>query len=119
MGHHPIAKARLVAREFKTGDTRGELFARTPGVMAMRTVISRAITRCEDGAKRSIMLADVKAAFLSGDARRSLYVELPSGPSNWVHRWSFRKALRIRVVRVEAKNPTSSIISWCLHAFGP
>ena len=31
----------------------------------------------ENGAKRSIMLADVKTAFLNGDARRSLYVELP------------------------------------------
>ena len=74
---HPIAKARLVAREFSTGDKRGELFAGTPGLMAMRTVIFRAMTRCENGAKRSIMLADVKTAFLYGDARRSLYVELP------------------------------------------
>ena len=41
------------------------------------------------------------------------------GTSGIQSRWSFRKALRIRVVRVEAKNPTSSIISWCLHAFGP
>ena len=32
---HPIAKARLVAREFNTGDKRGELFAGTPGLMAM------------------------------------------------------------------------------------
>ena len=48
-----------------------------------------------------------------------LCMEVASGPSNSVHRWSFRKAPRTRVVRVEAKNPTSSIISWCLHAFGP
>ena len=54
---HPIAKARLVAREFNTGDKRGESFAGTPGLMAMRTVISRAMTRCENGAKRSTMLA--------------------------------------------------------------
>ena len=65
---HPIAKARLLAREFNTADKRGELFAGTPGLMAMRTVISRAMTRCENGAKRSIMLADVKTAFLYGDA---------------------------------------------------
>ena len=39
--------------------------------------------------------------------------------ANWVHRWSFRKAPRTRVGRVEAQNPTSSITSWCLHAFGP
>ena len=67
----------LVAREFNTGNKRGALFAGTPGLMAMRTAISRAITRCENGAKRSIMLADVKTAFLYGDARRSSYVELP------------------------------------------
>ena len=35
------------------------------------------MTKCENGAKRSIMRADVKIAFLYGDARRSLYVELP------------------------------------------
>ena len=73
---HPTAFARLVAREFNTGDKRGELFAGTPGLIAMRTVISRAM-KCEDGAKRSVMLADVTTAFLYGDARRSLYVELP------------------------------------------
>ena len=82
---HPIAKARLVAREFNTGDKRGELFAGTPGLMAMRTVISRAMKRCENGATRSIMLADVKTAF-----RRSLYVELPrEGPLTSI--WSFRR----------------------------
>ena len=32
--------------------------------------------KCEKGAARSIMLADVQSAFLHGDARRSLHVEL-------------------------------------------
>ena len=49
---HPVAKARLEAREFNTGDKRGELFAGTPGLMAMRAVISRAMTRCETGARK-------------------------------------------------------------------
>ena len=49
---HPIAKARLLAREFNTGDKRGELFAGTPGLMAMRTVISRVMTKCENGTRR-------------------------------------------------------------------
>ena len=73
---HPIAKARAVAREFNTGDKRGDVFTGTPGLIAMRRVISRAMTKCEKGARRSIMLADVKSAFLHGDARRSLHVEL-------------------------------------------
>ena len=61
---HP--KASLVAHEFNTGDKRGELFVGTPGLMAMRTMISRAMTKCEKRAKRSVMLADVKTAFLFG-----------------------------------------------------
>ena len=65
---HPIAKARLVAREFNTGDKRGKLFAGTPGLMAMRTVISGAMTKCEDGAKRSIMLANVKTVWRRKEA---------------------------------------------------
>ena len=68
----PTAKARLVAREFNNGQEH-------PGLMAMRTVISRAMTTCVNGARRAIMLADVKTAFLYSDARRSLYVELPPG----------------------------------------
>ena len=72
----PIAKARLVAREFNTGDKRGELFAGTPGLMAMRAVI-QAMTKHVNGTRRATKLADVKTAFLYGEARRSLYVELP------------------------------------------
>ena len=62
----PIAKARLVAREFNTADKRGELFAGTPGLMAMRTVISRAMTKGENGANRTIMLADVDDLLCTG-----------------------------------------------------
>ena len=35
------------------------------------------MTRCENGATRSILLTDVKTAFLYGDAMRSFYVECP------------------------------------------
>ena len=49
---HLIAKASLVARKFNTGEKHGELFARAPGLMAMRTVISRAMTRCENGGEK-------------------------------------------------------------------
>ena len=49
---HPIAKARLVSCEFNTGDKGGELFAGTLGLMAMRAVISRAMTKCENGGEK-------------------------------------------------------------------
>ena len=48
---HPIAKARLVAREFNTGDKRGGLFGGTPGLMAMRRECGEKINyagRCPD-----------------------------------------------------------------------
>ena len=48
---HPIAKARLVPRESNTGNKRGVIFAGTRGMMAMRTVISRVMTKREGGAK--------------------------------------------------------------------
>ena len=83
---HPIAKARLVAHKFNTGEKRGELFAGTPGLMAMRTVISQAMTNCEKGAKISIVLADVKTAFLYGDARRSLYFDPVSASGRYVEK---------------------------------
>ena len=50
--------------------------------------------------------------------RICLYMEEASGSSSWVHR-SFLKALRTRVGRAEARNPASSITSWCRRAFGP
>ena len=66
-----------MAREFNNGDKRGELFVGIPGLMAMGAEISGAMTKRVKGTRRAIMLADVKTAFLHGDARRSLYVELP------------------------------------------
>ena len=45
--------------------------------MAMRPVASRAMTKHVNDTRRAIMLSDVETAFLHGDARRSLYVELP------------------------------------------
>ena len=56
----PIAKARLVARELKTGDKRRDVFAGTPGLMAMRAVGSRAMTKHVNGTRSAIILADVK-----------------------------------------------------------
>ena len=40
----PIIKARLVAREFAAGDKRDDLFARTPGLNALRYAVSQAAT---------------------------------------------------------------------------
>ena len=77
MGHHQQRDRRTSHCQGNTEDKCGELFAETQGLMAMRTVISRAMMRCEDATRRSIMSTVVKTAFLYGDARTSLHVELP------------------------------------------
>ena len=82
---HPVAKARLVAHEFNTGDNRGELFAGTPRFDGHANSDFPSDGRRENGARKSIMLADVKTAFLDGDARRSLYVESCHLKTPWKH----------------------------------
>lgn len=75
----PIIKARYVAREFVSkAIDRDELYAATPGLMTMRLLLSRmASTRAGNGGHRCGMILDVKGAFLYGDARRRIYIELP------------------------------------------
>ena len=43
----------------------------------MRTLLSTAATLTNEGRKRALMIADIKTAFLYGDARRALFIELP------------------------------------------
>ena len=77
----PIAKGTPCGTGVQHLRQTCELFVGTPGLMAMRAVGSRAVTKHVNGTRRAIMLADVKTDFLCGDARRSLYVELlPEDP---------------------------------------
>ena len=71
----PRVKARLVAQEFQTSEMKDELFAGTPGLSAIRFILSEtASTRTED---TRLMLMDVTGAFLYGYMRRRVYIELP------------------------------------------
>ena len=74
----PVAKARLVAREFVSSRIdRDTLFSGTPGLSSFRLVASRAATRSRGGRQRILMVLDVKTAFLYGQAKRNLFIELP------------------------------------------
>ena len=75
---NPQIKARLVCREFAEKDGRdGELFAGTPGLMAVRLLLSM---HCTGKLPNKILaLLDVKGAFLYGMARRHVFVRLPDG----------------------------------------
>ena len=65
----PKMKGRLVAREFATRDGRGDLFAGTPGLAAIRSIVSEF---CTDYSPDDCLgLMDIKGAFLYGQARRS------------------------------------------------
>ena len=66
----PKAKARLVAREFNDGSQKNEMFAGTPGLQAMRMVISRAVTTSQTSrtsrrkTRNALRIMDINTAFL-------------------------------------------------------
>ena len=66
-------RSRLVAREIKKDD-RPDLFAATPPLEALKTIISM----CASGNKgEKIMVNDVSRAYFCAPARRQVFVELP------------------------------------------
>ena len=72
----PRVKARLVAQEFRTSEMQDELFAGTPGLGAIRFILSETASR--RGKSVRIMILDVTGAFLYGYMRRKVYIELPA-----------------------------------------
>ena len=82
--HSPVAKARLVAREFVSSSIdRDTLFSGTPGLEAMRAVLSHAATRKHGRVKYRVMSLDIKTAFLYGIAVRNLFIELPESDKHF------------------------------------
>ena len=76
----PIAKARLVAREFVSkAIDRDTLFAGTSGLSVMRALVSRAATTLRGSPRRRILLMDIKTAFLYGKCVRPLFMKVPEG----------------------------------------
>ena len=73
----PIAKARLVAREF-ADQKRHDLYAGTPGLGFIKMCLAVA-TRYQASSMpvKKVMTLDVKTAFLYGKARRKIFVTLP------------------------------------------
>ena len=72
----PVAKARLVAREF--ADTkRNDLYAGTPGLSFVKACLSAATAVRDNAPTKKVMTLDVKTAFLYGKARRNIFVTLP------------------------------------------
>ena len=65
----------MVAEELKTSEMKDELFAGTPGLGAIRFILSETAS-CRTEHTR-LMLMDVTGAFLYGFMRRRVYVELP------------------------------------------
>ena len=75
---NPECRSRLVGREFNVGkyDT---LYAATPPLEALRVILSNAASWHKDGKKmrRSVMISDVRRAYLYAKATRVLYVRIP------------------------------------------
>ena len=72
----PKIKGRLVCREFAQKDGM-DLFAGTPGLAAVRLLLSH---HCSGNSRGRVLgIVDVKGAFLYGKARRNVVVRLPDG----------------------------------------
>jgi hypothetical protein len=72
---HPQVKCRLVAQELGYGQRMDELFSGTPSLLTLRLVLLHA---AKGGRNRGLMILDVKCAFLYGECRRVIYIELPT-----------------------------------------
>ena len=75
----PIYRSRAVAKEFNDGAING-LFAGTPPLEALRTLVSEAATISENGTtidENVIMINDVARAFFEAKATRKVCIELP------------------------------------------
>lgn len=69
----------LVGMEFR--NTRDDsLYAATPPIEALRTIVSWAVTKSHDGGPRNrdIMMNDVSRTYLYALAGRDIYIELPN-----------------------------------------
>merc|ERR1711946_14364 len=66
-------RCRLVAQELGYGERLDELFAGTPSLGSVRAALTHAMKR----PNHKIMVMDVKCAFLYGNIRRNVYIELP------------------------------------------
>eukprot|EP00973_Karenia_brevis_P072013 10005281-Karenia_brevis.AAC.1 len=71
-------RSRMVARDFKGNDKgRDDLFAETPPLEAKRLLMSRAMTKRDDGRYRKLMFIDVKKAHLNPVCQEDVYLDLP------------------------------------------
>ena len=58
-----------------------ELYASTPPLETIRSVISYAASHGKDGSKRQLMVLDIRRAYFNAPAQRPVYVEIP--PEDW------------------------------------
>jgi hypothetical protein len=71
----PVVKCRLVAQELGYGQRMDELFSGTPSLLALRLALMHAVM---GRGRRCLMILDVKCAFLYGECKRTIYIELPT-----------------------------------------
>ena len=72
---NPQYRSRLVAREIKR-DNRPDLFAATPPLEAMRSIISIAATKFKRNKNQKLMLCDISRAYFYVGVRRRVFVQL-------------------------------------------
>ena len=83
---NPMIKAPLVGKEFADDTKKGELFAGTPGLPALRYLVSTLATNTCDEARRCVGVVEVKSAFSHGPTRRPNFIKVPTeDPGSKLH----------------------------------
>ena len=72
----PNVRCRIMAKDFEI-DKRPDLFAATPPLEYLRSLLSRCASSQMGLRKTKLMVQDVKKAFFFALATRDVYVELP------------------------------------------
>ena len=84
----PMIKARLVEKEFADDTKKRELFAGTPGLPALRYLVSKVATKTCGEERKFVAVMDVNSAFLYGRARRPIFIEKePFWMECWQNWW--------------------------------
>ena len=71
-----MIKARMVGKKFADETKKAELFTGTPGLSALRYLVSKLATNMCGEERKRVGVMDVKSAFWYGRARRHFFYRL-------------------------------------------
>ena len=101
-----LYRSRLVGRELKRGEKRDDLFAATPPLESLKTVISLCSSRQWRCEPHRIMSIDVKRAYFYAPATRPVYIKIPQED------WELGDEDRVGVLNLSLYGTRDAAMNW-------